>query len=252
MQQGYTIFVVRGNWGNAQWHGTLISPRHIELPKHTIEHVPNQVANKPEEIGTWKRFLGRDGTLYERQVIGHFDPFGDAPAYTNLTNWALGNDTIIGLLDAPLPTNNVAVYPVLPLNWREYSPTLMRARPIPGLSQGGAFGGLFTNLDRRVYGVELGGASGFLSTPWEPRAAVHRVGRIGDSGRPVFLWLPDHLVFLFTLTYPTSGHNWAAIDPTIDIWFSDYRARIEAILALHGETLTNADLSAYTTFPEVE
>ncbi len=236
-------------WGNAQWHGTLISPRHIELPKHCIYGVPNQVSSQPEQVGTQKRFLGQDGTLYTREVIAHYDPFGD-PTVTNLTDWSWGQDTIIGLLDAPLPTNNVAVYPVLPPDWRDYSPTLLRARASePGsVSEGGAAGGLWTNLDRRVYGVEFSTTSGFQSTPWPPRASVHRLGRAGDSGRPVFLWLPDQLVLMFTLTFPSSGHNWAALDPDSDHPSNDYRERIEAILALEGESLIDADLSEFTNF----
>lgn len=245
-----------GGWGAPQWSGTLISPRHVELSKHTVSNVPNQLASNPEEIGTKKRFLGRSGMLYERTVIAHFDPFGDAPAYTNLTAWNLGQDTIIGLLDAAVPTNDVAVYPVLPADWRDYSPSLLRARPInvwPQVyTQGGAAGALWVNQDLHVYGIELSSVGGFLSTPWPPRAAVHRVGRVGDSARPVFLWLPDQLVFLSTLTMPTHGHNWAAVDPDTGTMYSDNRARVEAILALHGETLTDADLSDYATFEEPE
>ncbi len=238
---------VGGSWGNAQWHGTLLTPRHIVLAKHTVDNVPNQVATKAEEVGTQKRFLGRSGTLYERTVVAHFDPFGD-PDFDAFTGWNLGNDTIVGLLDYAVPTNDVAIYPVLPPDWLSYSPTRLRSQA-PGVrSEGGAAGGLFTNLDRKGYGVELASPSGFRGTPWPPRASVHRIGRTGDSGRPVFLWLPGQMVFMFGLLYPTSGHNWAAIDPSIDMWFADYRARIEAILAMHGEVLTNADFDGYTRF----
>lgn len=235
-----------GNWSVAQWHGTLITPRHIALPKHCIAGVPNVAASSPEPVGTMKRFVGQSGTVHERTVIAHYDPFGD-PDFETFTNWNMGNDTIIGLLDTAVPTNDVAVYAVMPTNAVSYSPTRLRAMESGVKSEGGAAGALWTNLDIRVYGAELGGFHSFRSTPWSPRSAVHRVGRVGDSGRPVFLWLDGQLVFLFTLTWPTAGFNWAVMFEG-EMWNSNYRQRVEAILALHGETLTDADLSGYATF----
>ena len=46
------------------------------------------------------------------------------------------------------------------------------------------------------------------------------------------------------MTFPTRGNHWAVL--------ADYRAKVEAVLALDGESLTDADLSGYTNYGEAE
>ncbi len=232
-----------GAWGLPQWHGTLIAPRHIILPKHCVDGVPYEVATITEQVGARKRFLGRSGTLYERAVLAHYDPYGD-PAATNLTAWGYGRDAIVGLLDSALPTNDVAVYPVMPANWQEWFPNGFAAAGAEASSEGSAVCGLWINFWNRVYAVEFASVNGWRGAFDGDRQALRKVGIPGDSGRPCFMWLPDQLVLLWGLTYPAGGYSWA-----LD---AEHRARIAAILAEHGESLTDADLSDYANYGGAE
>ncbi len=111
-------------------------------------------------------------------------------------------------------------------------------------SDGSAVCGLWINFWNRVYGVEFASANGWRGVYDGARQDVRKVAIPGDSGRPCFLWLPDQLVLMFGMTYPGSGYAWAIVP--------DHRARIEAILAMHGESLTDADLSSYATYGGAE
>jgi len=228
------------DFGNAQWHGTLISPRHIVLAKHAVAGVPNHLASKSEEIGTQKRFVGQSGTVYERTVSAHYDPMSTAP-YTNLLAWGSDyGDTIIGKLDSALPTNDVAVYAVLPSDYADYFPNGFAGKPSGAdtFAGGGAVCGIWTGFDRDVHAVEFSSYKSFSSAP--TRDETFRPARAGDSGRPAFLWLPSGLTLVLNVTYPTIGPDIGG-DAAL-------RAGVGAILAADGYSLQSADLSTYTNF----
>ena len=232
------------DFGNAQWHGTLISPRHIVLAKHAVAGVPNHLASKSEEIGTQKRFVGQSGTVYERTVSAHYDPMSTSP-YTNLLAWGSDyGDTIIGKLDSALPTNDVAVYAVLPSDYADYFPNGFAGKPSGAdtFAGGGAVCGIWTGFDRDVHAVEFSSYKSFSSAP--TRDETFRPARAGDSGRPAFLWLPSGLTLVLNVTYPTIGPD-IATSPAL-------RAGVGAILAADGYSLQSADFDGYTNFGGAE
>lgn len=243
------------SFGNSQWNGTLITPRHIVLPKHCISNVPNVAATSPEPVGAFKRFVGRSGTVYEREVIKHYDPGGNAPAYTNFTAWgADGGDAIIGLLDSALPTNDVAVYKIFPTNYLDVLPNSFswydNNRYSENANQydyitadGGPLVGVWKGFQRNVHGVEFRTIGSFSSISSNSRTNVYKASQAGDSGNAVFLPLDDEMIFLFTITTSTSGVDWTMRSNSTNI-----RTNIVNILAIDGESLTEYDLSGYKTY----
>ncbi len=192
--------------GTPYWHGTLLTTQHVIMVKHAYDGV-----------GHTKHFVGRSGAVYTRVIEAIHDPYPDKSF--------LFADWVLGRLDSALPTNDVAVYPVLPASYTNQFPTLPSRVPALMYSQAqqARVGDLFL-----WYSVGAPSATN--------RLAHYTVPYKGDSGRPVFLWMDDQLVFLFIHTTATMGSNTPLI----------YRAKMTEILAQDGAALTDADLSSYT------
>jgi hypothetical protein len=202
--------VVSTGTGAPAWHGTLLTPRHIIMAKHAHNGV-----------GSIKRFRGRSGTNYTRTVTAILDP---------KPGQAAGNihgDYVFGRLNAALPTNDVAVYPVLPANYATYLPTTVQRVPAMIYDQLG-----------RCHVAELAGFGSIVQPADTNRLAYWGMPYDGDSGRPVFAWIGNRLVFLCTLSSATVGLS----SPV------SYRAGMVALLAADGAALTDVDLSSYTEF----
>jgi hypothetical protein len=172
-------------------------------------------------VGTWKRFRGRSGTIYERQIVALRQPYPEYPGYT------IYQDMIYGKLSSAVPTNDVAVYPVLPVDGTRFFPTGVPYVPC-----------LIYDQLQRCLVADLAGASHFRQPTDTTRRQFWSLPYAGDSGRPVFMVLDDQLVFLFTLTRPTSGSS----SPVLN------RDRIDACLAPDGAALIEVDLSPDTEF----
>lgn len=208
------------NWWSPHWHGTLISPQHIMLPKHCMDGVPNQVSKLPEPVGTLKRFVGRSGKVYERKVVAHLNPYPEKPG------WSGTQDIMIGRLDAPLPVDDVAVYPVLPADHTDYLTKDLTGIPC-----------LVYLQKQNAHLADLRGYRGIREPVKPSRRKWFRKLYAGDSGRPCFLWLDDGLCLLFTFTHAYSG----ATAPV------DHREAINGILKKDGYSLKAYDLSQYRT-----
>jgi hypothetical protein len=206
---------------NTRWHGTLIAPNIIMLPKHCMADVPNQVAAHGEPVGAIKRFVGQDGTIYHRTVTAHLDPY---PAQAN---WSSSQDIMLGVLDSDLPTNNVAVYKILPADYADYIPNGMTEIPALLYNQHG---------DCTV--SDFASISSMVQPTDATRLSYFYLPYAGDSGRPVFLWADDGLVLMFTLTYPLTG-------PTNPRTHYD---AIQTALTPYGVELTVADWTTYRSF----
>jgi hypothetical protein len=191
------------------WHGTLLTTNHIIMAKHAYDGV-----------GTVKRFVGRSGTNYMRTVAAILDPFpGD--------DWgAVKGDYVFARLNAGLPTNDVAVYPVFPASYTNQFPTAPTR--IPAL--------IYSQAQEVNVGEFTTSWQGVIAPSDTNRLAHYALPYSGDSGRPVFTWIGNQLVFAFVWTSAAVGWSSPAY----------HRATMDALLNADGGALTDADLSGYT------
>lgn len=201
--------VVSTAGGGPAWHGTLLTTQHIIMAKHAYDGV-----------GTVKRFVGRSGTNYTRTIAAILDPYpGEA--------WgAIRGDYVFGRLNAGLPVGDVAVYPVLPASYTNQFPTA--PTHIPAL--------IYSQAQRARVGEFGYGWSNVIAPANTNRLAHYSLPYSGDSGRPVFTWIGDQLVFAFVWTSAAVGYS----SPVF------HRANMAALLAADGAALTDVDLSGYT------
>jgi hypothetical protein len=191
------------------WHGTLLTTNQIIMAKHAYDGV-----------GTVKRFVGRSGTNYMRTVAAILDPFpGD--------DWgAVKGDYVFARLNAGLPTNDVAVYPVFPASYTNQFPTAPTR--IPAL--------IYSQAQEVNVGEFTTSWQGVIAPSDTNRLAHYALPYSGDSGRPVFTWIGNQLVFAFVWTSAAVGWSSPAY----------HRATMDALLNADGGALTDADLSGYT------
>jgi hypothetical protein len=195
---------------SARWHGTLVTSQHIACAKHVYD-----------PVGSVKRFVGRTGAVYDRTITHIRDPW---PGQT----WGNGRDITFARLNEPLPLNDVAVYPVLPALYTNYTPNGFLGCPA-----------LIYDQLLRASVCELGTAHNTHRSPLDAtRLAFYSTPYTGDSGRPTFLVLPDKTPILLSLfTFAQSGTS-----------FSDNLATLNAALAVDGATLTEVDLSDFEEY----
>lgn len=195
--------VVSTGGSTPYWHGTLVTSQHIAMAKHAYNG-----------IGTSKRFVGVSGSNYVRSITAILDPWPGQ-------SWRLG-DIVFGRLSSALPTNDVAVYSVLPANYTNYF-----VNGVQGMSAM-----MYDQLGRCLV-ADLGNVHSHSAPTDSSRAQFYSTPYIGDSGRPVFMLLPGRRpILLYVLTYANSGTG-----------FVSARAAVDAVLAADGAALTDADLT---------
>lgn len=216
--------------------GTLITPRHIANAAH-YEY----------GIGTKVYFVSQDGnnTVYERTVVSkvrHPEYYQYFPHFPDITVYCLDND---------LPTGSIAsggINPckVLPSNYGDYLVEINKGRP-PSLSLDQEEKALITDL----YSLTTTYAS--FITPRDATRTLFYESKIGgDSGNPSFLILDlgngPELVCLTFWTYGGAGTGTFITPQISDINAMIVTADSQAGNGGTGYTLTEADLSGFTSF----
>lgn len=197
--------------------GTLVSPRHIVFATHY------QIA-----VGAVVRFVGHDGTVYNRTMTG------------KLT--VTGTDITVGVLDSDLP---IGFAKVMPDNWLNYLPYLEEYRQgrIPGVALDQEEKALVADLLVDT-SFEVGSNYAIFSTPSSAnRLAFHEQRIGGDSGNPGFLIINNTPVLITTWT---GASGVSSSGPSIRA----YKPQVNAAMASLGGDyqLTEVDLSAFPTF----
>lgn len=187
--------------------GTAISPRHIVFASHY--QYPN---------GTTVRFVGMDGTVYDRTMT----------AKSSIA----GSDLTIGLLDSDLP-EAIAFAKVLPDNWADYLPEISSVRRLPCLA-------LDQEEKATVQDWVFEGASSQLFPPTDPKRLEFYETKIsGDSGNPAGPIINGDLVLLTVWTSSLSGSS-----------IRHHRAAINAAMTSlgGGYQLSEVDLSGFNNY----
>ena len=203
--------VVSTDGSTPYWHGTLVTTQHIAMAKHAYNGV-----------GSVKRFVGASGTVYDRTITAIRDPW-----YPQTYNDAPSHDLVVGFLSAPLPTNDVAIYSILPESYTNQFPNGFR----------GTYGITYDQLLRANVCSML--SDSWQTAPTDATAAqFYARPYVGDSGRPTFLLLPGQRPILLHLFTTAEGGS----------SFITLKSDINAALAADGAALTEADLSALTNY----
>lgn len=205
--------------GGPRMAGTLVSPIHPVLAKH---YQP--------AINSIMRFVGADGTVYDRMLIDKKSLATISGHYPDIT---------IGLLDSPLPSENFAFAKVLPDDYADYLPTAFNAIDgrLPSLTLDQEEKGLVTD----VYSE---GNSTVFTIPTEPQRLAFYENKIGgDSGNPALFIINGEPVILTVWTYGGAGSG------------TSIRGQKAAINALMtelggGYQLTEVDLSEFVLPPQ--
>lgn len=188
--------------------GTPVTPRHLIHAWH-YEYTP--------PVGTTLRFVTEAGSVIVREVT--------ARARVGAT------DIGITRLDADLPAS-IAVYPVLPANWRDYLVTVFPARiPIISLDQ-----------EQNALCRDMTGANSHSighQNATGDRSPFTETLIIGDSGQPNFMPINDELVFLGCHHTPSAFPHLASHIAEVNSVISDLGG---------GGQLTTADLNGFTDF----
>ena len=208
-------------WNSQNAHlkaGTAITPQHIVLARHY------QVA-----IGTSFRFIGLDGTVYTRSVIGKAtDSRYSWPQY----------DLTVYTLDSPLPA---AITPakILPADWEDQFDYLSYNRPPL----------VMFDQEEKALATTIGGGgsvAGYFdgATPTDPIHSIFYEPLIGgDSGNPMFLLYDGDAILCAALSdIAVSGWDIAVTSPNIEslIVDADTNAGVST-----GYVPTRVDFSAF-------
>ena len=202
--------------------GTLFTPQHFYYSPHF-----------PPAEGSTMRFVGADGTVYNRTVLkrrSHPDYDGFFP------------DLGVGVLSSPLP---VAITPCkfAPSDFEDYIPGVAYGIPCIILDQA-------ENLSvTDLFHIDF--SASFIVPKDSKRLEFYEPKINGDSGNPAFMVIDEQLVLMTTLrsggagSGPFAGDHLAAINQLI--------LDVDALASIStGYTLTEVDLSDFTNFAEPE
>lgn len=198
--------------------GTLISPRHVVFATH---YVP--------AVGCTMRFIQADNTVVTRTLTAVVALTNSADYYPDIT---------VGVLDSDVPAG-IGFCKVLPDNWASYLPTLS-ARSLPCVSADQQERLLIRGLNTLTY--PPGNRANYSMPADMQRRAFYADVISGDSGNPACVIIGDKLVLLNLWTFGGGGTG---------THVTAFRTAIQAAMTTLGggyTTLTNVDLSSYTTF----
>lgn len=188
--------------------GAAITPRHLVHAWHSGYTPP---------VGTEIRFVASDGTVITRTIA----------ARAQVGNTDIG----VTQLNEDLP-ESIAVYKILPANWRDYMVTVFPARTA------------IISLDQEQKSLcrDMTGASGTSighQNATGARAALTETLIAGDSGQPNFMLIEGELVLL-------GCHHGPGVFPHL----ASHIGEINAVLSElgGGGSLSIADISAFTDF----
>lgn len=198
--------------------GILISPRHVLFATHYLP-----------AVGCTMRFVKADNTVVTRTLTAMSSLATTSDYYPDMT---------VGVLDSDVPTG-ITFARVLPDNWASYLPTLA-TRPLPVVCTDQEEKLLVRELsaltnppfDRAVYGVPADAQ----------RRAFYEDIVSGDSGNPACMIVGNQLVLLSVWTFGGAGGGTSVVS---------FRTALQAAMTTLGggyTTLTNVDLSSYTSY----
>lgn len=205
--------------GGVYMAGTLISPRHVIFATH---YVP--------AVGCAMRFVQADNTVVTRTLTAV-----QALADVNPNYYP---DITIGLLSSDVPVG-IGFVRVLPDDWADYLPTLA-TRSLPAVCTDQEEKLLVRGLQSLTY-FPANRASYSVPADMQRRAFYEDIVS-GDSGNPACLIVGDQLVLLSVWTGGGGGSG---------THVTAFRTEIQAAMTTLGggyTTLTDIDLSSYTTF----
>lgn len=204
--------------GGNQYAGVLISPRHVLCATHWS--VP---------VGATIRFVASDGTVVTRTI---------SSILALTATQSLFPDLLVAKLDSDVP-GTIAFARVLPSDWAAKLPSLASYPVVCAATDQEE-----KLLVREVTAIPTS-TSYALTTFRSPADATRRsfyedvVG--GDSSNPAFLVINGQIVLLTCWTYGGSGSGTSVYA---------FKAQLNAAMTTlgGGYTLTDADLSSFTSF----
>jgi hypothetical protein len=177
-------------------------------------------AHYPCIVGSTNRWLTTNNVVVSRIITA-----------TNADRIA-GTDLAIGLLNSPIPTNQVTPALVLGDSWTKQFPSLAVGQPVMGFNQSyQAF--VFTVRNLLVNGLSVFTApTSALEQPFGGSVAS------GDSSKPVLMFVNGKPVILCTWHFVNAGDAVTGHTTNLN----------DAITALGGASTSNIDLSRFTSF----
>lgn len=212
--------------GGTKKAGTLVTPRHVVLANHY------RYGN-----GTTVRFVGTDGTVFNRTVIQG----------KRVDNGANPTDVYIALLNEDLP-NDITPCEIFPSNYATYLPSgnnsaAANSLPIIALNQENKVVLLDFNY---VYDSSGSYNRALFSVPVKTdRLAFNKTIIAGDSGSPLFAVNDTKLLLVSTFTTPKAGPFYGDLTSALNSTI----AEVDALAGIStGYTVTEGDLSSYTVY----
>lgn len=210
--------------------GTAITPRHVVLAVHY-----------PLSVGDTLRFITSNNVTVTRTIV----------QTSVLTYEQAATDVLVVLLDSDLPSS-VTPCKIFPSNYDTYLPAgahrlSHNAFRIPLIS--------FNKqeqcsiADFRTVNMPPPTTSPYIlwrSPELEDRLAFFSQAVVGDSGNPLFAVINSELWLVSTFYTPYSGPFYGRMVPELNSTI----ASLDALQGVNtGYTVTEGDLSSYTTYP---